>query len=91
MGAALRITIGAALCTVLLDMSKAVEAERTLLRHFTGLWALLYVVWVVWSSFVYPHFVSPLRHLPQPKGAHWLIGHSKPVVKQGPGVAARQW
>ncbi|OIW35435.1 cytochrome P450 [Coniochaeta ligniaria NRRL 30616] len=29
----------------------------------------------VYRLFIYPHYVSPLRHLPGPKDHHFLIGH----------------
>ncbi|POR36285.1 Cytochrome P450 78A3 [Tolypocladium paradoxum] len=48
-------------------------------------------MWAVWSTLIYPHFVSPLRHLPQPKGGHWLAGHGLESWRQGPGVLAKKW
>ncbi|CAG8957287.1 hypothetical protein HYFRA_00010710 [Hymenoscyphus fraxineus] len=34
--------------------------------------ALNFLIWILWAGFIYPHFFSPLRHLPQPKGG-WPI------------------
>lgn len=57
-----------------------------------ALWLAQAVAWAIWSTFVYPHWVSPLRHLPQPEGAHWLLGHGRQMVGGAPpGAAMRQW
>lgn len=55
------------------------------------LWLAQLVAWGVWSTFVYPHFVSPLRHLPQPGGAHWLLGHGRQIMSGSTGGPLRQW
>lgn len=49
------------------------------------------VAWGLYFTFVYPFYVSPFRHLPQPKGGNWLIGHGEEMRVQGPGVLARKW
>ncbi|OAA66947.1 Cytochrome P450 [Niveomyces insectorum RCEF 264] len=36
------------------------------------------VCWIAVKAyyiFIYPHYVSPYRHLPGPKGGHWFLGH----------------
>jgi hypothetical protein len=48
-------------------------------------------VWSIYLIFIYPHFLSPLRHLPQPKGGIPFIGHSWALGKYGPGVLGRKW
>ncbi|KAK5652883.1 hypothetical protein OQA88_9549 [Cercophora sp. LCS_1] len=39
----------------------------------------IYLASKVYSFFIYPHYVSPLRHLPGPNGGHFLMGQA---VKQ---------
>ncbi|KJZ76346.1 hypothetical protein HIM_04428 [Hirsutella minnesotensis 3608] len=56
----------------------------TLTRKFSGpqlfalfvtLWSVQLVIWGLWSTFVWPHYMSPLRNLPHPGNSHWLLGH----------------
>ncbi|KAG5975612.1 hypothetical protein E4U55_007617 [Claviceps digitariae] len=59
----------------------------------TVLWVLSAQIsaWLIYSIYIYPYFLSPLRHLPQPKGGLPLIGHSWGLGKHGPGVLGRKW
>ncbi|KOS16792.1 hypothetical protein ESCO_004797 [Escovopsis weberi] len=66
--------------------STAVFARASLTLWLAGL-----VLGAAWSVLVYPHFVSPLRHLPTPPGGHWLLGHGPFIVKSAPGVPVRTW
>lgn len=45
----------------------------------------------IWTVFIYPHFISPLRHLPQAKNGHWLLGHAVEARKKSVGALARKW
>ncbi|RCI15717.1 hypothetical protein L249_3446 [Ophiocordyceps polyrhachis-furcata BCC 54312] len=51
----------------------------------------LALFWAVWTTFVYPHRVSPLRRLPEPEGAHWLLGHAPRLVGPTAGGPFREW
>ncbi|KAH7381206.1 cytochrome P450 [Phaeosphaeria sp. MPI-PUGE-AT-0046c] len=44
-----------------------------------------------WQIVVYPLFLSPLRHLPQPPNAHFLLGHFKRIYKEPTGEPQRDW
>lgn len=44
-----------------------------------------------YSTLIYPFFVSPLRHLPMPKGRIPLLGHGRELRIFGPGLMARKW
>ncbi|XP_044724797.1 cytochrome p450 domain-containing protein [Hirsutella rhossiliensis] len=92
MGPPLRqMTAGAVAGGVLL-MSLYKECYRGHLAELlVALGLAQFVVWGVWSTFVYPHFVSPLRHLPQPEGAHWLLGHGRQIIGKLLGGPVRQW
>ncbi|KAH7397318.1 cytochrome P450 [Pyrenochaeta sp. MPI-SDFR-AT-0127] len=46
---------------------------------------------LVWSIFVYPLFLTPLRHLPQPPDPHFLLGHFKRIFKDPSGEPQRDW
>ncbi|KAL2195294.1 cytochrome p450 monooxygenase [Corynascus similis CBS 632.67] len=37
----------------------------------------------IYRLFIYPYFVSPLRHLPGPKNHHFLIGHTLNQFRSG--------
>ncbi|OMP88640.1 Protein LUTEIN DEFICIENT 5, chloroplastic [Diplodia seriata] len=60
------------------------------LRILALFWIQL-LLWYSWSAVIYPHFFSPLRHLPQPKGGHWLMGHFNKIRKENTGQPAREW
>ncbi|KAH7069785.1 cytochrome P450 [Paraphoma chrysanthemicola] len=44
-----------------------------------------------WQIIVYPLLLSPLRHLPQPPNAHFLLGHFKRIFKETTGEPQREW
>ncbi|OCK81565.1 putative P450 monooxygenase [Lepidopterella palustris CBS 459.81] len=42
--------------------------------------------WATWLILIYPFFISPLRHLPRPKGGSYpLIGHGYLMFSRPPG------
>lgn len=45
----------------------------------------------VYFTFVYPFYVSPLRNIPTPEGAHWLLGHIPQLIGIAPGAPSRKW
>jgi len=53
---------------------------------FAASWALLGTCWALWAVFIYPIFVSPLRHLPEPKGGSWIHGQWAKIVKEPSGA-----
>ncbi|KLO90249.1 pisatin demethylase / cytochrome P450 monooxygenase [Fusarium fujikuroi] len=48
-------------------------------------------VWAFYLVFLYHRFFSPLRHLPQPKGASFINGHWAESVSQPAGLPFRHW
>ncbi|OHE92555.1 cytochrome P450 [Colletotrichum orchidophilum] len=72
-----------------LDLSAAVNI-------FLGSLALQCVVLLGYNAFIYPFLLSPLRHLPGPKGGHPLIGQMLNQIRT-PGPAdifiswTKQW
>ncbi|KAL5117323.1 hypothetical protein ACEQ8H_004768 [Pleosporales sp. CAS-2024a] len=55
------------------------------------LFVLLVFAQLVWRVVVYPLCVSPLRHLPQPPNAHFLLGHFKRIFREPTGEPHRDW
>ncbi|RMD43348.1 hypothetical protein DV735_g1731, partial [Chaetothyriales sp. CBS 134920] len=46
-------------------------------RLSTYFFLLNLVVYAVWAVIIYPLYLSPLRHLPGPKGGHLILGHAR--------------
>ncbi|EXJ92412.1 hypothetical protein A1O3_00963 [Capronia epimyces CBS 606.96] len=51
--------------------------SASLTAAFVSMVILDLLLWVIYVVAIYPHFFSPLRHLPCPKGAHPILGHAK--------------
>lgn len=85
------ITGGAATVTLALTWVQNDWSRLLLLKHFTGLWTVGFVFWVVWAIWIYPLLVSPLRHLPEPSNNHWLLGQAKRIFAEPSGVPMREW
>lgn len=64
--------------------------ESSFLRTL-ALFGVQLLLWFTWAAVIYPHFFSPLRHLPQPEGSHWLMGHFAKIRKENTGDPAREW
>jgi hypothetical protein len=58
---------------------------------FLALFSTQIFIYSFYAIFVYPFFVSPLRHLPKAKGGLPLFGHGIAMRKNGPGVMAKKW
>jgi hypothetical protein len=63
----------------------------TKVSRFAVLFLTQVTGWLLWSVFIYPHFVSPLRHLPQPGKSHWLLGHRAWMHPTDIGIDAKKW
>ena len=47
---------------------------------------------VVWACYIYPHYRSPLRHLPRPPDKPSIfMGHFWQMMDAGPGIVLRSW
>ncbi|PFH62336.1 hypothetical protein XA68_14063 [Ophiocordyceps unilateralis] len=68
-----------------------VRSREVLVETFAILWLMQLVAWGIWHMYLYPHYASPLRHLPQPKDGHWLYGHRSGLHPGDIGVDARKW
>lgn len=57
---------------------------------FMVLFTVQFFVWGFWRMFIYPFFISPLRHLPTPPGWQLGIGHIGEGISRGLGVVGRE-
>lgn len=58
---------------------------------FFTLFSIQFGIYAFYAIFIYPFFVSPLRHLPQIQGGLPLVGQGIELRRKGPGVMAKQW
>ncbi|CAI6331935.1 unnamed protein product [Periconia digitata] len=59
--------------------------------NVAALFAAQMLAGFAWGVIVYPLFLTPLRHLPQPKGANLLLGHFPRIFKEATGDPQRDW
>ncbi|KAJ4272064.1 hypothetical protein NW762_000774 [Fusarium torreyae] len=85
------ITGSAVISTLALAWAQDNWSRLLLLGHFTELWIGSLAAWGVWAIWIYPLFVSPLRHLPGPSGNHWFMGQAKKIMAEPSGVPMREW
>ncbi|KAL9112141.1 MAG: hypothetical protein Q9227_003518 [Pyrenula ochraceoflavens] len=50
-----------------------------------------FIFWFIFRSWIYPFFISPLRHVPTVPGALPIIGHAHILASEEIGVALRKW
>ncbi|KAI4287265.1 MAG: hypothetical protein L6R35_003474 [Caloplaca aegaea] len=53
--------------------------------------ALLLLALASWHCIVYPKVFSPLRHLPEPAGGSYLMGHFYHLIREPLGQPIREW
>ncbi|GAM88387.1 hypothetical protein ANO11243_064200 [Dothideomycetidae sp. 11243] len=46
---------------------------------------------ILYKAFIFPNFISPIRHLPGPSNPHWLFGHGLKIIRDPTGVPMREW
>jgi hypothetical protein len=83
--------VGAALGTFVLTYGRDAVSKLALIRVFAAIFLVELIAWGVWRVLIYPHYVSPLRHLPQPSNSHWLLGQGPKIIREPTGVPAREW
>ncbi|KIV95429.1 hypothetical protein PV10_03087 [Exophiala mesophila] len=52
---------------------------------------LHWIVYGIYTVIIYPHFVSPLRHLPGPSGGSFFNGQWSVLVAEPSGIPPRRW
>ena len=60
---------------------------------WTGLAVLLleYAIWFIYAVVLYPHYLSPIRHLPGPVPDSYFNGSFKTIRAFPSGIPARAW
>jgi hypothetical protein len=69
------------------------------IQHFGSSWNALWFIFpvaelvllTIYKIYIYPNFLSPLRHLPQPQGALPFIGHDVALFQQPPAQDFGRW
>ncbi|KAJ9605327.1 hypothetical protein H2200_009984 [Cladophialophora chaetospira] len=57
----------------------------------SGVFVLIWLVSALYNLFIYPHYTSPLRHLPTVKGGNILLGQFPRMFKEPSGIPMREW
>jgi hypothetical protein len=55
------------------------------------IFSLSLVCYATWAVVIYPRYFSPLRHIPTAPDDHFLLGHTRKVVKAPSGAPSREW
>jgi len=90
-------TLGASGATAYVAISAAREPRGLptsysyLAAVFVGAWTIQLLAWGVYTVFLYPLLLSPLRGLPEPEGNHWLLGQWKVINKEPTGIPMKNW
>lgn len=58
---------------------------------FFQLFFLELFVYVAWRTIIYPKYISPLRHLPSPKGGSWWNGQFARISAEPTGNPQTAW
>ncbi|KAM7215930.1 pisatin demethylase cytochrome P450 monooxygenase [Rhypophila decipiens] len=48
-------------------------------------------LWFAYTVILYPRYLSPLRHLPQPAGATFMNGHWAESIREPAGLPFKRW
>ncbi|KAF2494779.1 cytochrome P450 [Lophium mytilinum] len=57
----------------------------------SALYTFQLLVLATYEIILYPHFLSPLRHIPTPPGANILLGHFPRMFREPTGFPQREW
>ncbi len=57
----------------------------------TLLFCCQWLIYGIYAVIVYPRFLSPLRHLPEPPGSSFFNGQWPTLVKEPSGIPMRRW
>lgn len=87
-----RLMGAAAIVTAYLTTSRKQGAGAlSFLGAFCGWCFVQFLGWLVWKVFLYPHFFSSLRGLPEPGGNSWWNGQYTAIAKNNTGVPQLGW
>ncbi|KAM3086566.1 hypothetical protein ACMFMG_000698 [Clarireedia jacksonii] len=66
-------------------------SQPTYVGTFVQLLLLQFLAFAIWRVFLYPHYFSPLRHLPSPKGNSWWNGQFGRIAREPTGAPMLEW
>ncbi|KAI5868307.1 cytochrome P450 [Durotheca rogersii] len=66
-------------------------SKSRLFGVFVGAWAFQFLLYAAWKVILWPKVFSPLRHLPQPKGNTFWLGHFGKIKAEPTGIPMREW
>lgn len=67
------------------------SSQPSYLGTFVQLYLIQFIVFAVWRVILYPHYFSPLRHLPSPKGGSWWNGQWNRISGEPTGQPMLDW
>lgn len=50
-----------------------------------------WLIYGIYTVIIFPRFLSPLRHLPEPTGNSWWSGQWSTLIKEPSGIPMRRW
>ncbi|KAL8753815.1 MAG: hypothetical protein Q9199_004784 [Rusavskia elegans] len=65
--------------------------NESFLATFFTLLSFQYTILFTWNVILYPKYFSPLRHLPEPTGNAFFMGHFAAIRKEPTGHPQRMW
>lgn len=75
----------------LVQFAPQYSVSQSLIWTAVSIFILEWFVYELYDVIVYPKFLSPLRHLPQPSGANFILGHFPKIRKDPSGTPQQEW
>ena len=86
------LTLSVFAATVVGKYTQTSYTGLSILTRACIIFLIINVARVVWGCYIYPHYRSPLRHLPNPQDKPSIfMGHFWQMIDIGPGVVLRSW
>jgi cytochrome P450 len=80
-----------ALSGVITNFAPAYSILQSYTWTAIAIFLLGFVKYEFYRILLYPHFFSPLRHLPEPEGGSFFYGHWMTILKEPLGSPHRRW
>ncbi|KAL8977338.1 MAG: hypothetical protein Q9205_006837 [Flavoplaca limonia] len=65
--------------------------NESFLATFLTLLSFQYTILFIWNVILYPKYLSPLRHLPEPTGNSWFMGQFAAIREEPTGAPQQRW
>ncbi|KAL9621780.1 MAG: hypothetical protein Q9160_003752 [Pyrenula sp. 1 TL-2023] len=84
--------IGAAVGSfALIQFAPQYSVSNSVVWTAVSIFILESLAYELYDVIIYPKFLSPLRHLPQPGGASFILGHFGKIRRDPAGTPQREW